>query len=515
MTRSRQIVVQFLGDTKDFDRATNSVEKSTGKLGGRMKKVGLVAGAGLAVGIGIAGKAMYDMGKAAAEDAKSQALLEKALENNAGATREQIKATEDWITAQGEAFGVADDKLRPAMSDLVRATEDVGKAQKLASLAMDVSAGTGKDLGSVAKALAKAQNGQVSGLSRLGIATKDADGKTKDFAQIQDELAKKFGGSAATAADTFEGKMGRLTLMFDEAKEAIGAKLLPVAEDLVDWFVRDGLPAIKKFGDWFEKNLVPPLKEFGEKVLVGARKAFDQFKKALEDARPGLELYGNYIKNVMFPVVKKIAEVALPALGLAFRAIGYAMKVLGEAGTSMWNNVLQPVFKFFAEAVSKVLSGLANMFEALGKVPGMGWAKNVAKDLDNAAAAAQDLADGIKDIPNSKNIKVNLSVTASTTKAILSPLAQAMGTLVPRMATGGVVKAKPGGTLALLAEEGHDEAVVPLSGPHAPRPVAGSGIAGEMTTVNHVVTLKWPDGRTIAKLLLNDKETRGISLGLT
>lgn len=37
------------------------------------------------------------------------------------------------------------------------------------------------------------------------------------------------------------------------------------------------------------------------------------------------------------------------------------------------------------------------------------------------------------------------------------------------MAKGGIVKARPGGTHIIAGEGGHDEAVVPLSGPHAPR----------------------------------------------
>lgn len=443
----------LLGEDRSAGKALRGAGRDADSTRGKFGKLAKVGSVALAGGLLAAGAAAVKFGRAAAADQASAAMLEKSLKNTTGATDAQVKATEDWITAQGKALGVADDNLRPALASLARATGDVGEAQELAGLAMDISAGTGKDLGAVATALAKAQNGQVGGLGRLGIATKDAEGKTKTFSAIQDDLAKKFGGSAATAADTFEGKMGRLNLMFEEGQEAIGAKLLPVAEDLVDWFVRDGLPAIQKFGKWFKENLLPPIKELAEKIMVGARKAFEQFKKAISDARPGLELYGNVIKNVIWPIVKKLAEVALPALGLAFRAIGKYMGFIGKAGTDMWNNVLQPVFKFFAQAVGVVLRGLAKMFAALGKVPGMGWAKNAAEDLNNAADGAYDLADGIRKIPPKKDIRFNI-----TGLGTLSTLQQSMNLLSGASAVGGPVNTSG---FRLVGEHGPEIAYIP------------------------------------------------------
>lgn len=441
MGAEASIKLLLLGEDRTASRALRGAGNQADSTGSKFRKMGkfaAVGALGLAAGAVVAGKALFDMGKAAAEDAQQQALLANALKNSAGATDAQVKSTEDWITAQGKAFGVADDKLRPALSDLVRATGDVTEAQNLARLAMDVSAGSGKDLGAVAKALAKAQNGNVAGLARLGIATKDASGQTKTFTQLQDDLAKKFKGAAATSANTFAGKMGRLSLMFDEAKESIGAKLLPVAEDLANWFLRDGLPAIQKFGRWFEANLLPPLKELGTSVMQGLKQAFNQFKAALADARPALELYGSYFKNVLLPVLKKAAEVILPALGLALRATGKFLGALGTIGTAMWNNVLQPVFKGFALAVSKVLLGLSKMFAALGKVPGMGWAKRAAADLKDAAAGAANLAAGINKIPDQKNIKFSLILSDRDRFLLANPNASPFlqGATKPRNATG-------------------------------------------------------------------------------
>lgn len=253
----KKVVIEFLGKDKSFGSTADKMGGKSDRLGARMSKVGKVAALGLAGGALIAGKALYSMGKAATEDAQSAALLARQLRNSAGATDKQVAGVERYITAMGKQLGVADDELRPAMARLVRATGDVGKAQDLAGLAMDVSAGSGKSLESVSTALAKAQNGNVGGLARLGVATKDAEGKTLSFAKIQQKLANEYVGAAATKANTLAGKMDRLKLILGETGEAIGAKLIPVVTKLADWFLKKGIPAISDFSTEVRAKLGP------------------------------------------------------------------------------------------------------------------------------------------------------------------------------------------------------------------------------------------------------------------
>jgi hypothetical protein len=163
---------------KDMD----NLGKSGTRMGSSLKRAATVGAVGLAGGLVLAGRSLVGMTKSAIEDEAATKRLALALKNNAGATKGQVAAVESWITAQGKAYGVTDDDLRPALMKLVGATHDVGKAQKLASLAMDVSAGTGKSLSVVTQALMKAQNGQVAGLSKLGIKTQDS---VKDQAALE------------------------------------------------------------------------------------------------------------------------------------------------------------------------------------------------------------------------------------------------------------------------------------------------------------------------------------------
>ena len=126
------------------------------------------AAAGAAVGA-FAVKVGTDAVRAAMEDQKSQALLASTLRNTVGATDAVIASTEDYITLLQKEVSVSDDELRPALATLARATGDVASAQSLLGTALNVSAGTGKDLQTVSLALSKAVNGNLGALTRLGI----------------------------------------------------------------------------------------------------------------------------------------------------------------------------------------------------------------------------------------------------------------------------------------------------------------------------------------------------------
>lgn len=243
MALSIPIISEF--DGKGIAKAKqefSQLEGAGAKAQYALKKAAIPAAAALA-GVGAA---LFDATKGAMEDAAAQKQLSLALKNSTGATDQAISATEDWISAQGRALGVADDDLRPALAKLARQTHDVATAQKAAKLAMDISAATGKDLSTVSDILAKAYGGNTAALAKLSPELKSAikDGMSLDDAMAA--LQTTFGGAATAAANTAEGGMKRLTLGLSEAKESIGAALIPVIEKL--------LPILLKVSDWAQKH---------------------------------------------------------------------------------------------------------------------------------------------------------------------------------------------------------------------------------------------------------------------
>ena len=158
------------------------------------------------------------------QDQAAAASLSKTLTNLGLGF--QSTGVEDFIQKLEKTTGVLDDQLRPAFATLARATGSVGKSQELLNLALDISAGTGKDLASVSTALSKGYLGQTTALGRLGAGLSKADLSSKNFKTIQDKLQMLFSGQAATAADTYAGKINRLKVGFDNMKESIGQGLI-------------------------------------------------------------------------------------------------------------------------------------------------------------------------------------------------------------------------------------------------------------------------------------------------
>lgn len=183
---------------------------------------------------------------AAAADAAQQAELARQLEVTVGATESQVAAVEDYIAATEAAAAVSDAELRPAFANLARATGDVASAQDMLALALDVSAGTGKDLQTVSEALSEAVQGNAGPLKELDrslTAMVDAGGDADD---VLDALAKNFKGASGKQADSLTGRMEGLEIAMANAKEEIGYALLPIMESL--------LPIVESLAGWIGEN---------------------------------------------------------------------------------------------------------------------------------------------------------------------------------------------------------------------------------------------------------------------
>lgn len=242
------IVTEYAG--KGVQRALKefqSLESATDKAGFVLRKAlvpSVIAATGAALALG---KGLFEAAQAAAEDQRSQALLARQLQATTGATDSQIAAVEEYVNQTQLAAGVADDQLRPALAALVRATGDTARAQEQLGLALDIAAGTGKDVESVAIALGKAYNGNFAALTKLGIPLDENITKTKNYKAAQDELAKQFAGASATAANTFDGQLKRLSIAWSEIVEQVGYYVLPYLQRFVDAVNKYVVPALGVF----------------------------------------------------------------------------------------------------------------------------------------------------------------------------------------------------------------------------------------------------------------------------
>ncbi|NDH10076.1 MAG: hypothetical protein EBY16_10835, partial [Gammaproteobacteria bacterium] len=164
------------------------------------------------------------------ESEKAAAKLRTTVEN-LGLSFQQ-PAIEDYLKSLSLQFGIIDENLIPGFQRLLIATKDVAKAQSLFETALNVSAGTGKDLASVSTSLSKAYMGDNAALGRLGVGLSKAQLKSASFLDIQKTLNANFAGQAKAAVTGYAGDMAKLTVAVDESKEAIGKGLLDALKAL-------------------------------------------------------------------------------------------------------------------------------------------------------------------------------------------------------------------------------------------------------------------------------------------
>ena len=264
---SRTLTVSLAADIdnlqKGLKKADTEIQTFGDKVGAFGKKAAAAFTVAAAAAVAYASKLAVDGVKAAIEDEQAQLRLANALRSATGATDAQIKATEDMILKTSLATGVADDALRPALQRLAVSTKDTVEAQKLLGLALDISKASGKDLESVANALGRAQDGNTTSLGRLGLGLSKAELATLSFTEIQTKLSDLYGGAAAANAETFQGKIDRLKVGFDEAKESLGVALLPQVEKFITYLNESGLPTLNAFiaGLTGDEGLVAGLEE--------------------------------------------------------------------------------------------------------------------------------------------------------------------------------------------------------------------------------------------------------------
>jgi len=217
------IASEFTGNKafKQADSATQKLTSGVKKLAGA---IGLAYGTTAIIAFGKASV------KAAAADQKAQQQLALALKN-VGLGRDAA-TSEAYIQRLQSEFGIVDDLLRPSYQTLAVATRDSAEAQRLLNLSLDISASTGKDLGSVTAALSKAYLGNNTALSKLGVGISKADLKAKSFDDITNELAVTFAGSATAAAGTFQGSIDKLGVASANVKEIIGTGLIDALKNL-------------------------------------------------------------------------------------------------------------------------------------------------------------------------------------------------------------------------------------------------------------------------------------------
>lgn len=365
-----KVKITFDADFDELKRGVKGAENEVTSFGDRMGKFGKIAGAAFAAAGAAAlayGAVLLKQGvESAIADEAAQEKLRLTLENVTGATEAQVKAVEDQILKTSLLTGKTDDELRPSFERLVRATKDSDAALKLQSVALDVSAGSGKSLEAVTNAMAKAQEGNTAALAKLGVGLTSAQLKTMSMDEITRQLANTFGGQAAVQADTFQGKMARLKVAFDEGKETVGSFVLDAITPMIDIVVNTVIPAVQGFIDSLGgkeglttafSNIIDTLKKIFIPVLDGLKYAFNIVRDAVMRNKDEFQSLFDFLQKYVAPLLGGVLKLAIQGIGTA---IGIVIDLVGS---------LISGFEKVVSVISRVVTAIKSLIELVKNNP--------------------------------------------------------------------------------------------------------------------------------------------------
>lgn len=420
------IITEYVGAgvdkaIKEFKQLETVGEKAQFAI----KKAAVPAAAALA-GLGAVA---FDAVKGAMEDAAAQEQLARNIRGVTNASDSAIKKNEDFISSLSMATATADDELRPALAKLVVGTENLEEAQQGLKLAQDIAAGTGKDLATVSDALSKAYAGNDKGLKALDPRMKQLLKDGLDVEGAMSVLADTFGGDAAAAADTAEGRFKRLSIGLAETKESIGAALLPAIQAV--------LPYIERLGTWAQENTTTFLIVGG--AIAGIATAILAVNLAMKawtaatTAFTAVQAAFNAVMalNPIFLMVALFVAVgaSLVVLQMKFNIFGKVFEGVGKIASTVFDGI-KTGFGVVVDAVTGYVKTLVGIYKGLFNGIASIWNSTVGKLSFKIPGWVPGLGGKGFDVPE-----------------------------IPMLAEGGIVN---GPTLAMIGEAG-PEAVIPLN----------------------------------------------------
>ena len=475
-----KVKITFDADFDELKKGVKGAQKEVEGFSDKIGKFGKVAAAAFAAATvaaaAYAGKLLVDGVKSAIADAAAQEKLALTLKNVTGATDAQIKATETYITKTSLAFGVTDDDLRPSLERLARATGDVGEAQKLQALALDISAGSGKSLEAVTNALAKATEGNTASLGKLGVGLSAAQLKTLSMDEITKKLGETFENQASTKAETFQGKLDRLNIAFDEGKETVGSFVLDAITPMVTVFVDKVIPALSSMATSIGKDLEGPL---------------NTVKGVLTDfVVPAFKALYDFMKDFVAPFFASIFGPALSGLSSAFTKVKDAITSNSDELAPLFT-LFKSVATFVKDTIGPAIGTILKVaFEVLGTA-----IAGVITGVSKVVGFLDDMIDKVKAFI--KLVKDN-------------PVVSGISGLIDRVFGGARAMGGPvtSGTSYLVGEQGPELFTPSRSGAIIPNHSLGGGRGSVINlTVNGAID---PEGTARAIInVLNNSSYRG------
>lgn len=274
MAGGRKITVEFLGNDRTLSRTANQVEGRMSRMGGTLKRVGSVA----AVGFAVAGTAAIKFGSDAIGAASD---LNETLNKSQVIFGKQAPAMEKWASAAAKSAGLSKQAALESAASFGDMFSQIGfagnQAAKMSKQVVQLSADLGSfnnlDTAEVTNMIAAAFRGEYDSLQRVIPNINAARVETEALAMTHKKSAKELtaaekaaatlaivqkdgaraAGDFARTSDGLANQQKILSAQFENVKASIGRGLLPIATKAMQFFNREGVPALKQFGAQAQK----------------------------------------------------------------------------------------------------------------------------------------------------------------------------------------------------------------------------------------------------------------------
>ena len=418
------------------DAQADRVGKSSGKKMGAGISAGILGSVGKMAGPLAAVFAGLGIGRLFSDAITAGSDLQQAL----GGAEAVFKGEAAGIKSSAEDAALALGLSKTAYLELAtvlgaslknKGIDDfAGQAENLITIGADLAAQFGGSTQDAVDALASALRGERDPIERYGVSLNEAAikaealrlglGKGTSALTEQEKamatlslVAKQTAdaqGAFGREADTYAGKQARLGAKWDNLKTQIGTELLPALTGLSDWFLKEGLPALEDFGNYVSDELWPALKDGWETVKPGFEEAQQIIADVFSDENTGkAKSFGATITEDVIPALATFASVALPVVATAF---GVVIRAAEAAGVifELQATIVRRVSTTLIDAFVRVMETFQTMLEALGQVPGFGWAKTAAANMQGVIDKAKGIRDAINGIPKSRRINIDVKV---------------------------------------------------------------------------------------------------------
>lgn len=384
---SKQSVTLLKGVEKQLSFLNQSATTFVGNLGAGLALKGFDA---VVNGIQAIGDAILVDGVAAAiqyENALNE--LRTSFELTGIASTESLNDFEEFANSLESTTKFTDDAILSNAAYIQSLTSLTNEGLKEATLAATDLAATGRDLASASELVAKAANGNVTALGRLGIEIKKGATDAQTYANALTALNEKFGGAAARQLLTFSGATTQLRNGFEDTVKAVGN--LVVKSPAVVGVINGITKVFQQLTAFLEKSFE------GKDPLRSIINSAISLGQALNDfvIRPFLALadVGKFVFNALQTGFQSV----ITGLGTIGQAIG---TVLGSVGAI--SDQTQDDLSNFAESSRQVFNNLAN--DTADSFSKIGSSAKFADEIDQQLLNIQDsVAKTTKIIPDEFN----------------------------------------------------------------------------------------------------------------